>query len=126
MLREPSASRVESLPALLVKRETDYAKLLRLADRGGLVNRLGFVSDVALLLAKENHDWKNAHRLQKLLVKLWTRRNAESEEFLKREPAQAPNLQSWLKKQTLPAGKKWGVYGINTLRDFREALKRTA
>ncbi len=87
---------------------------------------LGFVSDVALLLAKENHDWKNARRLQMLLVKLWTRRNAESEEFLMREPAQTPELQSLVKKQTLPAGKKWGVYGTNTLRDFREAFKRTA
>ncbi len=87
---------------------------------------LGFVSDVALLLAKENHDWKNARRLQMLLVKLWTRRNAESEEFLMREPAQTPELQSLGKKQTLPAGKKWGVYGTNTLRDFREAFKRTA
>ncbi len=87
---------------------------------------LGFVSDVALLLAKENHDWKNARRLQMLLVKLWTRRNAESEEFLMREPVQTLELQSLVKKQTLPAGKKWGVYGTNTLRDFREAFKRTA
>ena len=100
--------------------------MLRLSERRGLVNRLGFVSDVALLLAKENHDWKNARRLQMLLVKLWTRRNAESEEFLMREPAQTPELQSLVKKQTLPAGKKWGVYGTNTLRDFREAFKRTA
>ncbi len=99
MLRNPSASRVESLPALLLKRETDYAKLLRLAERGGLANRLGFVSDVALLLAKENHDWKNVRRLQTLLVKLWTKRNEESEEFLLREPAQTPELQSWLKNQ---------------------------
>jgi len=109
-----------------LKRKTDYAKLLRLAERGGLVNRLGFVSDVALLLAKENHDWKNTRRLQRLLVKLWTKRNAESEEFLMRETAQTPELQSWLKKQTLPAGKKWGVYGTYSLKRFRAAFRQTA
>ncbi len=49
----PSSRMVECLPGLLVRQDMDYEKLLRLAKKRGLVNRLGFVVDTAVTLAEE-------------------------------------------------------------------------
>lgn len=122
----PSSRMVECLPGLLLKRELDHAKLLRLAKQRGLVNRLGFVVDAAATLAEESRDRAKLSRLRALSDKLWTERHKEAEEFLMSEPPEDPEFRNWLKKKTPRAGKKWGVYGAYSLERFREAFKRAA
>ncbi|MEK7783367.1 MAG: helix-turn-helix transcriptional regulator [Candidatus Binatota bacterium] len=122
----PSSRMVECLPGLLFKKEMDHEKLLRLAKGRGLVNRLGFVVDVAVTLAEENRDREKLSRLRALSKKLWMERRKEAEEFLMSEAPEDPELRNWLKKKTPRAGKKWGVYGAYSRERFREALKRAA
>lgn len=124
--RVPSSRMVECLPGLLFKKEMDHEKLLRVAKQRGLVNRLGFVVDVAVTLAEEKGDREKASRLRALSNKLWTERHKEAEEFLMSEAPEDPELRNWLKKKTPRAGKKWGVYGAYSRERFREALKRAA
>lgn len=122
----PSSRMVECLPVLLLKKDLNHNKLLRLAKGRGLVNRLGFVVDAAATLAEENRDRKMASPLHALSKKLWTERHRESEEFLMSEAPRDPEFRNWLKKKTPHVGKKWGVYGTYSLRRFRESLKRSA
>lgn len=122
----PAPRMVEALPGLLLKRDIDPDRLLKLSKRRGLVNRLGFVVDTALLLSKESKDRRAASRLSDLSRRLWAERNKGQEEFLMREPPKSPEFRSWIKKKTLPAGKKWGVYGAYSLERFREAFRRAA
>jgi len=122
----PSSRMVECLPGLLVNQDMDYEKLLRLAKKRGLVNRLGFVVDTAATLAEENRDRKKAFRLRALSKRLWMERHKETEEFLMSEAPEDPEFRNWLKKKTPRAGKKWGVYGAYSVERFREALKRAA
>lgn len=122
----PSSRMVECLPGLLLKRELDHAKLLRLAKQRGLVNRLGFVVDAAATLAEESRDRAKLYRLRGLSDKLWRERCKEAEEFVMAEPPEDPEFRNWLKKKTPRSGKKWGVYGAYSLERFREASKRAA
>jgi len=122
----PSSRMVECLPGLLSKRDMSYEKLLRLARERGLVNRLGFVVDVAAALAEEDADPAKASGLHALSRKLWSERDKEAEEFLMSEAPEDPEFRNWLKKKTPLPGKKWGVYGAYSLERFREAFKRAA
>lgn len=122
----PASRMVECLPGLLLRKEMDHAKLLRLARRRGLVNRLGFLVDVAVALAKENGDRERASRLRALSKKLWMERYKAAEEFLMGKAPADPEFRKWLKKKTPRVGKKWGVYGAYSLERFREAFKRAA
>ena len=122
----PSSRMVECLPGLLVMQDMDYEKLLRLAKKRGLVNRLGFVVDTAVTLAEEHRDRKKVSRLHGLSKKLWRARHKEAEEFLMRGAPEDTEFRNWLKKKTPRAGKKWGVYGAYSMKRFREALKRAA
>ena len=122
----PSARMVECLPGLLLKRKMDHEKLLRLAKERRLVNRLGFVVDVAALLGEKNADRKNPSHLRALSLRLWAERDKEAEEFLTSEAPEDAEFRNWLKKKTLPAGKKWGVYGAFTFERFREAFRQAA
>ncbi len=122
----PSSRMVECLPGLLVNQDMDYDKLLGLAKERGLVNRLGFVVDVAVTLADENGDRKKASRLRGLSKKLWMERHKEAQEFLIGEAPKDSKFRNWLKKKTPRAGKKWGVYGAYSLERFREVSKRAA
>ncbi len=122
----PSSRMVECLPGLLSTRDMDHEKLLRLARQRGLVNRLGFVVDVAAILAEKSGDRERAARLRGLSRKLWAKRNREAEEFLMSEAPEDPEFRNWIKKKTPRPGKKWGVYGAYSLERFREAVKRAA
>jgi len=122
----PSSRMVECLPGLLSKKDMYHEKLLRLARERGLVNRLGFVVDVAAALAEESGDRERASRLRALSRKLWAKRDKEAEEFLMSEVPEDPEFRNWVKKKTPLPGKKWGVYGAYSLERFREALKRAA
>lgn len=122
----PSARMVECLPGLLFKKDMNHEKLLRLAKERGLVNRLGFVVDVAVTLAEKSRDREKLSRLRALSKKLWTERRKEAEEFLMSEVPEDAEFRQWLKKKTPWVGKKWGVYGAYSLERFREALKRAA
>lgn len=122
----PSARMVECLPGLLVKKDLDHEKLLTLAKERRLVNRLGFVVDIAAALAQQNKDRKRASRLRKLSKRLWMERQKEVEEFLTSEAPEDSEFRNWLKKKTSRIGHKWGVYGAYSLERFREALKRAA
>ncbi|MGH7825382.1 MAG: helix-turn-helix domain-containing protein [Candidatus Binatia bacterium] len=122
----PSSRMVECLPGLLFKRDMDHKKLLRLARKRGLVNRLGFVVDVAAALAKESGDLKRASRLDSLSTKLWSEKDKVAEEFLMSEVPEEPEFRNWVKKKTPRLGKKWGVYGAYSLERFREGVKRAA
>lgn len=122
----PSSRMVECLPGLLVRRDMHHDKLLRLAKERGLVNRLGFVVDVAAILAEESGDRQRASRLDALSRKLWNERDEKNEEFLMNEAPEDPEFRNWVKKKSLPPGKKWGVYGAYSLERFREAFRRTA
>ena len=122
----PSSRMVECLPGLLCKRAMNHGKLLRLARERGLVNRLGFVVDVAATLAEESGDKKTRDRLRRLAAKLWRERRKGVEEFLVGEAPEDPEFRNWAKKKTPPPGKKWGVFGAYSLERFREAFKRAA
>ena len=122
----PSSRMVECLPGLLLKKKMDHEKLLRLAKERGLVNRLGFVVDVAATLAEEIGDRQKASRLHALSKKLWTERDKEAEEFLMSEAPEDSEFRNWLKKKTPRVSNKWGVYGAYSMERFREALKRAA
>jgi len=122
----PSSRMVECLPGLLVRQDMDYEKLLRLAKKRGLVNRLGFIVDTAVTLAEEHRDRIKVSRLHGLSKRLWRARHKEAEEFLMSETPEDTEFRNWLKKKTPRAGKKWGVYGAYSVERFREALKRAA
>lgn len=122
----PSSRMVECLPGLLLNKDMDSEKLLRLAKERGLVNRLGFVVDAAVTLAEESRDREKASRLRTLSKKLWMERHKEAEEFLMSEAPEDPEFRNWLKKKTPGPGKKWGVYGAYSLERFREAFRRAA
>ena len=121
----PSSRMVECLPGLLSRQPMDYEKLLRLARERGLVNRLGFVVEVAADLADKESNRTKASRLHSLSRKLWSKRDKEAEEFLMSEAPEDPEFRNWLKKKTPLPGKKWGVYGAYSLKRFREASNRT-
>lgn len=104
----------------------NHGKLLRLARERGLVNRLGFVVDVAATLAEESGDKKTRDRLRRLAAKLWRERRKGVEEFLVSEAPEDPEFRNWAKKKTPLPGKKWGVFGAYSLDRFREAFKRAA
>ena len=122
----PSSRMVECLPGILSTRDMDHEKLLRLARERRLVNRLGFVVDVAATLAEKSGDIERASRLRGLSRKLWGARNRETEEFLMGKAPEDPEFRNWVKKKTPRPGKKWGVYGVYSLERFREAVKRAA
>ena len=122
----PSSRMVECLPGLLLKKDLDDEKLQKLAKERGLVNRLGFVVEVAVTLAEANSNREKAYHLRALSKRLWMDRHKEAEEYLMREAPEDPEFRQWLKKKTPRAGKKWGVYGAYSLERFREALKRAA
>ena len=122
----PSSRMVECLPGLLANQAMDYEKLLRLAKERGLVNRLGFVVDTAVILAEEYRDRIKVSRLHGLSKRLWTARHKDVEEFLMSEAPEDPEFRNWLKKKTPRAGKKWGVYGAYSVERFRNAFKRAA
>jgi len=122
----PLSRMVECLPGLLLRKEMDHEKLLTLAKERGLVNRLGFVVDVAVTLAEESRDREKLSRLRALSKKLWVERRKQAEEFLMSEVPEDAEFQQWLKKKTPWVGDKWGVYGAYSLERFREALKRAA
>lgn len=121
----PSSRMVECLPGLLSTKDMHHEKLLRLARKRGLVNRLGFVVDVAATLAEESGDRERALRLHRLSRRLWAKRD-RTEEFLVSEAPEDPEFRNWIKKKTPLPGKKWGVYGAYSLERFREAVRRTA
>lgn len=122
----PSSRMVECIPALLSKRNMQHEKLLTLARERGLVNRLGFLVDVAATLAEENGDRARASLLRVLSRKLWRERDKRAEEFLMSEAPEDPEFRNWVKKKTPLPGKKWGVYGAYSLDRFREAFRRAA
>lgn len=122
----PSSRMVECLPGLLLRQAMNDQKLLRLARERGLVNRLGFVVDVAKAVAEENGNREKVSRLHTLSKKLWSERDREAQEFLMSEAPEDPEFRNWVKKKTPLPGKKWGVYGAYSLERFREAFKRAA
>jgi transcriptional regulator with XRE-family HTH domain len=121
-LRAPSARTLEVVPGVLCKNDMSHAKLLRLANERGLVNRLGFVVDVAYRLAQES-DGRRASELRRLSEQLWPKRNKDAEEFLMKEMPQDAELKRWLKRKTPQAGKKWHVYGGYSMERFRDAAR---
>ena len=125
VLRAPSARMLECVPAVLSINDLSYPKLLRLADRRGLVNRLGFVVDVAARLA-EREDKERASKLRRLSKQLWLKRNRDSEEFLMKDMPDHAEFRSWVKKKTPAAGKKWHVYGAYSMGRFRDAVRRAS
>lgn len=122
----PSARMVECLPGLLATGAMDYEKLFRLAKDRNLVNRLGFVVEVAVLLAEQKRLRGNASALRSLAQKLWKERTTDTEDYLMAESPEDPEFRDWVKKKTLRFGKKWGVYGAYSLERFSEAFRRAA
>ena len=125
VLRAPSARLLECLPAVLAAKNMDYAKLLRLAEERGLVNRLGFVVDVARRVASDDRSERGA-RLERFSKQLWLKRNREREDFLTKTMPDDGEFRSWLKKKTPAAGKRWRVYGAYSLERFRDAFRAAA
>jgi transcriptional regulator with XRE-family HTH domain len=126
VLRVVASSRmVECLPGLLYNNmDMDYKKLLKLARQRGLVNRLGFVVDVACSMAKNAGSTEKESRLHWLSRKLWDRRNKNAEDYLMKQTPDDPEFRKWVMKRTLNSGKKWGVYGAYSLKRFRDAVGR--
>lgn len=122
----PSARMVECLPGLLAARVMDHRKLFRLARERGLVNRLGFVVDVAVVLAGQKADQARVSALRALSKKLWDEKTTDTEDYLMAESPEDPEFRDWVKKKTLRFGKKWGVYGAYSLERFSEAFRRAA
>ena len=122
----PSARMVECLPGLLATGAMDCEKLFRLAKERNLVNRLGFVVEVAALLAEQKRLRGNVSALQSLAKKLWKERSTATEDYLMAESPVDPELRDWVKKKSPQLGKKWGVYGTYSLERFSEAFRRAA
>jgi len=114
------------LPGLLATGAMDYEKLFRLAKERNLLNRLGFVVEVAALLAEQKRLRGNVSALQSLAKKLWKERTTATEDYLMAESPVDPELRDWVQKKTPQLGKKWGVYGAYSLERFSEAFRRTA
>jgi len=122
----PSARMVECVPGLLATGAMDYEKLFRLAKERNLVNRLGFVVEVAALLAEQKRLRGNVSALRSLAKKLWKEKVTGTEDYLMAEKPVDPELRDWVKKKTPELGKKWGVYGAYSLERFSEAFRRAA
>jgi transcriptional regulator with XRE-family HTH domain len=121
-LRAPSARMLEALPGVLCKNDMRHAKLLQLAEQRGLVNRLGFVVDVAYRLAQENRSRRTAE-LRRLSKALWLKRDKDTEDFLTKEMPQDSEFHTWLKRKTPREGKKWRVYGAYSMDRFHDAAR---
>jgi len=122
----PSARMVECLPGLLAGKVMDHEKLFRLGRERGLVNRLGFVVDVATVLAGQKGDRAKVSALRMLSRKLWRERTTGTDEYLMAESPEDAEFRDWVKKKTPELGKKWGVYGAYTMERFSEAFRRAA
>jgi transcriptional regulator with XRE-family HTH domain len=122
----PSARMVECLPGLLATGAMDCEKLFRLAKERNLVNRLGFVVEVAALLAEQKRLRGNVSPLRSLAKKLWKEKVTGTEDYLMAEKPVDPELRDWVKKKTPHLGTKWGVYGAYSLERFSEAFRRAA
>src|SRR5262249_30631792 len=109
-LRAPSARMLESVPGVLCRNAMSHEKLLRLANERGLVNRLGFMVDVACRLPQERHN-ERVSELRRLSRQLWLKRNHNTEDFLMKEMPYDSEFRTWLKRKTPQAGKKWRVFG---------------
>jgi transcriptional regulator with XRE-family HTH domain len=121
-LRAPSARMVESVPGVLCRNALSHEKLLRLATERGLVNRLGFMVDVALRLARERHG-ERASELSRLSKRLWLKRRRDAEDFLMQEMTDDAEFRTWLKRKTPAAGKRWRVFGAYSMERFRDAAR---
>lgn len=122
----PSARMVECLPGLLATSAMDYDKLFRLAKERNLVNRLGFVVEVAALLAAQKRLRGHISALQALAKKLWQERTTGTEDYLMAESPVDPEFRDWVQRKTPQLGQKWGVYGAYSLERFSEAFRRAA
>lgn len=122
----PSARMVECLPGLLATSPMDCEKLFRLARERNLVNRLGFVVEVAALLAEQKQLRGNVPALRSLAKKLWKDRVTGAEDYLMPESPVDSELREWVKKKSSQLGKKWSVYGAYSLERFGEAFRRAA
>lgn len=122
----PSARMVECLPGVLASVPMDYDKLLRLAKERKLVNRLGFVVEVAVALASERRLRDNISGLRVLAKKLWRGRTTDTDEYLMTATPTDSEFRVWAWKQTPALGKKWRVYGAYSLERFGAAFRRAA
>lgn len=122
----PSARMVECLPGLLASVAMDYDKLLRLAQERKLVNRLGFMVDVAVATASKKRHGENLAGLRALSKELWHARAMDTEDYLISETPTDPEFRDWVRGRTPRLGKKWGVYGAYSVERFREAFRRAA
>jgi transcriptional regulator with XRE-family HTH domain len=125
VLRTPSARLVECVPAVLSMNDMRRQKLLRLAYKRRLVNRLGFVVDVARKLA-QNDNPERASELRGLSRQLWAKRNRLGEEFLMKDMPDNAEFRNWVRKKTPGPGKKWRVYGAYSMERFRDAVRAAA
>lgn len=113
LIRFPEARFIEAIPILMLKNKIDKFELYRQAYDYGLTNKIGFLLEIALLIAKRKGI--NLAYLNDLLQQLKLKRQETMQYFSMLRD------RKFLEKNTPEEMKKWSLIGLFSIKDIQEA-----
>lgn len=113
LIRFPEARFIEAIPALMLKNRIDKFELYRQAYDYGLANKIGFLLEIALHIAKRRGI--NIAYLNDLLRQLKLKKQETTQLFSMLQD------RKFLEKNTPKEMKKWNLMGLFSTKDIREA-----
>lgn len=113
LIRFPEARFIEAIPILMLKNKIDKFELYRQAYEYGLMNKIGFLLEIALLIAKRKGI--NLAYLDDLLRQLKLKKQEAPQSFSMLQD------RKFLEKNTPKEMKKWNLTGLFSIEDIKEA-----
>lgn len=113
LIRFPEARFIEAIPALILKNRIDKFELYRQTYDYGLTNKIGFLLEIALLIAKRKGI--NLAYLDDLLRQLKLKKQEATQYFSMLQD------RKFLEKNTPEEMKKWNLIGLFSIKDIQEA-----
>lgn len=113
LIRFPEARFIEAIPALILKNKIDKFELYRQAYDYGLTNKIGFLLEIAILIAKRKGI--NLAYLDGLLRQLKLKKQKITQCFSMLQD------RKFLEKNTPEEMKRWSLIGLFSIKDIQEA-----
>lgn len=110
LIRYPEARLIEAIPILMLKNKMDKFELYRKAYDYSLINKMGFLAEIACILARKRG--RKSQGLKELLHAFELRKEKPISSF------SALKDEAFLEKTTPRIMKKWNLRGRFSLRDF--------
>ena len=110
LIKYPEARFIESIPILLIKNKINKFKLYRLAYDFNLINKIGFLLEIAIKISKKIN--KEIHDIEELYLQ-FKKDKIKQLDYL-------TNLKNkkFLDKNTASVMKKWNLRGLFSFNDF--------